>query len=267
MLFRSPTGEPVEFQVNSNITYLNTEHFQTEEGKEIFLEGKALREKLENNMEKADELREKYNETSDPDRKAMIGQTILSYEKNAFQLKEKINELFSVSRKLENQYWQNAGETAMNNFLLELEKVEAVQRARENAHKDERPPLDSSLLIPSSNFLRIPDVTSSRTPEPEQQPLVYKIQIGAYSRGLPAYVKRLYDKLSMIRKIENYTDENGVVVYTTGNLTNLEDAIKMQNQVRQEGIKDAFVVPYFKGKRITLERAKQIEGRNDLEED
>ena len=49
-----------------------------------------------------------------------------------------------------------------------------------------------------------------------------------------------------------------MVVYTTGNLTNYEDAEKMKNQVRQEGIKDAYIVPYLKGKRITLEQAKEL---------
>ena len=53
--------------------------------------------------------------------------------------------------------------------------------------------------------------------------------------------------------------DKGVVVYTTGNLSTYEDAVKMQNQVRQEGVEDAFVVPYFNGKRITLKEAKEIE--------
>jgi hypothetical protein len=38
----------------------------------------------------------------------------------------------------------------------------------------------------------------------------------------------------------------------------------MQHQVKQEGIQDAQVVPYFKGKRITLEQAKQMEADNDI---
>jgi hypothetical protein len=69
----------------------------------------------------------------------------------------------------------------------------------------------------------------------------------------------LYKKLSLIRKIDNYTDEKGVIVYTTGNLTNLDDAVKLQKQVRQEGIQDAFVIAFYNGKRITLEQAKEIE--------
>jgi hypothetical protein len=89
--------------------------------------------------------------------------------------------------------------------------------------------------------------------------IIYKIQLGAYSRGLPSYVKSQFKKLSYIRKIEDYTDGNGVVVYTTGNLITYDDALKMQNQIRQEGVEDAFVVPYFNGKRITLKEAKKIE--------
>ncbi len=68
----------------------------------------------------------------------------------------------------------------------------------------------------------------------------------------------------MIRTIENYTDEQGVVVYTTGNLSTLDLAVKMQSQVQQEGIKDAIIVPYFNGKRIPLEQAKKIEAGDEL---
>jgi hypothetical protein len=43
--------------------------------------------------------------------------------------------------------------------------------------------------------------------------------------------------LSVIRTIETYTDEKGVVVYTTGNLTRYEDAMKLQNQVNRKAYK------------------------------
>jgi hypothetical protein len=77
---------------------------------------------------------------------------------------------------------------------------------------------------------------------------------------LPTSVKRLFDKLSLIRKIDNYTDDRGVVVYTTGNLVNLEDAMTMLKQVQQEGVEDAIIAAYFKGKRIPLTEAKALEG-------
>ena len=100
----------------------------------------------------------------------------------------------------------------------------------------------------------------AKSAEPTNKDLSYKIQIGAYSRGLPTSVKRLFDKLSLIRKIDNYTDDRGVVVYTTGNLVNLEDAMTMLKQVEQESVKDAIITAYFKGKRIPLTEAKALEG-------
>jgi cell division protein FtsN len=87
----------------------------------------------------------------------------------------------------------------------------------------------------------------------------YKVQIGAYSKALPAYVERMYNKLSVLRKIDHYTDDNGIVVYTVGNVDNFDDAVQLQKQIRQEGIKDAFVVAYNNGKRITLSEAREIQ--------
>ncbi len=96
-------------------------------------------------------------------------------------------------------------------------------------------------------------------PKVNSSGITYKIQIGAYSRGIPNNMKSVFNKISLIRKVDNYTDEKGVVVYTTGNLTNYDDAVVMQNQVKQEGIKDPVIAAYLNGKRINLEQAKQTE--------
>ncbi|MGM0621273.1 MAG: tetratricopeptide repeat protein [Bacteroidota bacterium] len=259
------SGEPVEFQVNNKITYLNTAHFKTEKGKELFLEGKKLQDELNQQIEKADELRSEYRTTQDAERKSEIGDEILTIENESYQIRENIMHLFSESRQHENNYWQHAGEIAVNNFIIELDKM---KRAREQATVQNREEeTGTPLLISASDLFNISEPGSQNREEENDNELVYKIQIGAYSRGLPSYVERKFNKLSLIRKIDNYTDEDGVVVYTTGNLSNLDDAIKMQNQVRQEGIEDAFVVPYFNGKRITLEQAKKIEAEDDNERD
>ncbi|WP_372936522.1 SPOR domain-containing protein, partial [Mariniphaga sediminis] len=125
-------------------------------------------------------------------------------------------------------------------------------------------PADSAIVLLPGALSDFYDTNQTTSKQQKSEGLVYKVQIGAYSRGVPSYRQRLYKKLSLIRKIENYTDENGVVVYTTGNLTNLDDGEKMKEQVRQEGIEDAVVVPYFNGKRITLEQAKKIEAEDDF---
>ena len=265
--YTPPAGDPIEFQINNNITYLNTAHFQTEKGKELFLKGKSVQEKVERNMEKADELRDKYRSTGDADKKAETGEQILTLENESYELREDATRLFSESREYENQYWLDAGQVTVSNFRIELNKMQQALHPEQAINESESEKTDTSLMIAASDLFNIPDNQASQAQETEKSPLIYKIQMGAYSRGLPAYVERLYKKLSLIRKIENYTDEDGVVVYTTGSLKNLEDAIKMRNQVRQEGVEDAFVVPYFHGKRITLEEAKKLEAKNDIERD
>lgn len=263
--YKLPGGDPIEFRINNEISYLNTAHFKTEKGKEFFLKGKSAQEKVQQNIENADKLRYDYRNTNDAEKKVRIGDQILALENESYELRESVNWLFSQSREYESQYWQNAGQIAVNNFQIELNQMQNAMRPKQALETTETNQFDTSIIITAVDLFNIPDTQSDQPKQKEQNDLVYKIQIGAYSRGLPAYVKRLFDKLSLIRKIDSYTDENGVVVYTTGNLTNLENAIKLQNQVQQEGVEDAFVVPFFKGKRITLEEAKKIEAGNDNE--
>jgi hypothetical protein len=261
--YTPPDGEPIEFQINDRITYLNTAHFQTEKGKDLFQKGKSLQQEVKQNMENADALRNKYQNAANAEEKVKIGEQILDLENESYELRSEATQLFSESRSYENQYWQHAGEVAVTNFLIELDKMQHALHPE--TEKVEPANNTMPLLIADSDLFDSTTRQQTEKKETNENNLVYKIQIGAYSRGLPAYVERLYKKLSLIRKIENYTDENGVVVYTTGNLKNLEDAVKMQNQVRREGVEDAFVVPYFKGKRITLEEAKKLEAENDIE--
>ena len=138
------------------------------------------------------------------------------------------------------------------NLLDSLKETEVKKNADGRIVSDSIAEFDPSIFFTENSH----EIKASE--EVKKDELIYRIQIGAYSRGLPAYMDRLYKKLSVIRKIENYTDDQGIVVYTTGRLTNFEDAIKMQKQVRREGIKDAFVVAYLNGKRISIKEAKEL---------
>jgi len=256
-----PEEEPIEFQINSQVTYLYPSHFQTEKGGKIYDKLKTLKKQLDTTLKQADLLRKKYHTSDDPDEKAAIGDKIIALENVSYKLKEEITSLSADCREAENEYWEKAGKTEINNFKLYLEKIEAVRNAELQKRKPETIPVDTPIIIVTEKLLNIPESGAGRGTFSKLPGLVYKIQIGAYSRGLPSYIQRLYNKLSLIRKIEHYTDENGVVVYTTGNLTNYEDAVKMKQQLKQEGVKDPRIVPYFNGKRISLEHAKEIENQ------
>lgn len=262
--FSLPPGEPVEFIINNNITYLYDSQFKTEEGKEYYQKGVSLRNELNKKLEELDNFRKTYRNVTEQEEKKSVADNIVSLEMETFNLQEEANTLFTMARNKENEYWNNAGNVEVNNFLIELEKIKKVLNEMIQEEAESMEP-DAGLVTLPESFLEIYELKPTTPGSRQTDQLVYKIQIGAYSRGVPAYRQRLFNKLSLIRRIENYTDENGVVVYTTGNLTNIEDAEKMRNQVRQEGIQDAIVVPYFNGKRITLEQAKKIEAGNDIE--
>jgi tetratricopeptide (TPR) repeat protein len=260
--YELPEGEQIDFQVNNNISYLFSSQFQTNEGKQFFEQGQALKKELNQKLTEVNKLREDYRKEPNPEIKANLGEKILTLETDSYSLQDEVNQKFTAARNAENLFWNHAGSVAVYNFQVENEKIQSVLRGETPDREPTASEKDSIIVLP----LAVPDIYESKHPgtsQPTDQ-LLYKIQIGAYSRGVPAYRKRLYNKLSLIRKIDNYTDKNGVVVYTTGNLSKMEDAEKMLNQVKQEGIEDAIVVPYFNGKRITLEQAKKIEAGNDI---
>jgi len=69
---------------------------------------------------------------------------------------------------------------------------------------------------------------------------------------------KLIKKLSILRKIENYKDEKGFTIYTTGSLNKYAEAVTLQNQVKQEGVKNAIVEAYRNGKKITVADARKL---------
>ena len=252
------TYKSIDLAINSNISYNFIEDFQTEQGKLLFMKADSAKHKLDSVLINIQTLRENYAIEKSTQKKQIIAEEILALENESFRLKNENNTLIYQSAVTENEFWQTKNQNEIDEFIqnqIERNKLQLNPDKNQLGKKTN----EEKISIPDFLVSEVPEKNdlASKTKTDE---LIYKIQIGAFSRGLPSYIERLYKKLSYIRKIENYTDENGVVVYTTGNLANLEDALIMQNQVRQEGVEDAIVVPYFNGKRITLEQAKKLSG-------
>ena len=249
----------IDFKVNGEMTYLNTTNFQTKEGLNNFLFWEKSAKKLDLLKTQTDGWRTTYANATTSSERNELGNKIIAAEEELFSLQKETKNYRTLALKAENDFWSAQPETSKTAFIKQLgQQTKSLnEKVTPLAEKT-----DSTLIIPQELVQNLTEPITT-TEEQEANELIYKIQIGAFSRGLPSHIKKQFDKLSYIRKIENYTDDRGVVVYTTGNLTRLEDAVKMQNQVRQEGIEDAFVVPYFNGKRITLEEAKKIEKEND----
>ena len=85
-----------------------------------------------------------------------------------------------------------------------------------------------------------------------------KIQLGVF-RDLPGQdVYRSWQMMAENRNVEHYRNNSGLYVYSIGNFNNFEDALQMRDQLRKQGVTDAFVVPYIGDRRITMEEAKEL---------
>ncbi|MBK8612955.1 MAG: PD40 domain-containing protein [Flavobacteriales bacterium] len=119
--------------------------------------------------------------------------------------------------------------------------------------------------LPQGGF-RMPEVLSSdifgfraadAAPQPilKDQPMpegvVYKVQIGAFKNDIPEELFR--DMLPVMGE----TTASGVTRYTAGLFTTPEGAERAQKLVRERGYRDAFVVAYDDGRRISMAQARQ----------
>lgn len=85
--------------------------------------------------------------------------------------------------------------------------------------------------------------------------LVYKVQIGAFKYPIS-------DELfSDMTPVSGETLDNGMVRYMAGMFTQFTSADAAKQQVRDRGYRDAFVVAYMDGKRISLSEARTVGGQ------
>lgn len=79
--------------------------------------------------------------------------------------------------------------------------------------------------------------------------LIFKVQVGAFKNPLPN------DQFKGLAPVVGQTTPNGYIRYMAGNFEKYESANAVKNDLRRLGYKDAFVVAYLNGKRITLSEA------------
>ena len=98
---------------------------------------------------------------------------------------------------------------------------------------------------------------SASNPVPFDVPLpdgvVYKIQLGAFSRTMPANNFRGLSPVSGERL------ENGVTKYYVGVFNRFADADDALRKVQEYGFRDAFIVAFHNRRTISTERARQLE--------
>lgn len=245
----------IDFQVNSDITYRSFRHFVKNTSKKTFFQAWLLDKELLKLSLKTDSLRKTYYKATNEQKDAM-STYLLKMENRIIQLNTEIPALYQNARNEENQYWKSASEADIQQFKNKVklfsDSLEQVnQKIQEQVHTS------NALIADTLYFEKEQNKTAISKPEPGSE-IVYKIQIAAYKGKIPELANKLIKKLSAIRKVENYMDDKGVKVYTTGNLKNYTEALTLQSQVKQEGVKNPIIAAYLKGKRITVAEAKKL---------
>jgi hypothetical protein len=248
-------GRRIDFQVNSDITYLSFRHFVKNESKKVFFQAWLLEKELHKLTRKTDSLRKTYANATSEQKEAM-STNILKMERRTIDLNNEIPVLYQKARNEENQYWKSVSEKEIASFQ---EKVKSFSDSIDQSNRKineqtltKNEPLTDTLYLEKEQ-------TKTTVSKPEtSSEIAYKIQIGAYKGKIPEPANKLIKKLSVIRKVENYLDNKGVKVFTTGNLRNYNEAIILQSQVKQEGVKNPIIAAYLKGKRITVAEARKL---------
>lgn len=243
-----------EFQVNSEITYRSFKHFRNNQAKKVFFQAWIMEKELSKLSRQTDSLRKLYSNLP-ADQKEQISINILKNENRSIVLNQEIPALYQSARGTEDRFWKSASKEETTRFQ---EKLKLFQDSINQA--DEKIRQQVTVQANSKPDTLIIENESAKTSEPKQESppeIVYKIQIGIFKGKIPESANKTIKKLSVLRKVENYTDEKGYKVYTTGNLKNYTDAATMLNQVKQEGIKNPAIIAFSKGKRIAVNEAKK----------
>ncbi len=241
------------FHVTPTIHYLKINHFKNEASIQLFIEGWQIEQELNTSLEETNNLRNDYA-TASENEKITLAEQILQLEKETYTLNQQVQQFYLSAKEKEIAYWDNANPIEMSDFKRKISILEdSIANAKMKVEIEETGVAVPVELPEERIETVVPDVT-----QPTTDQVVYKIQIGAYKKSPPQWVQNLYKKLSVIRRIDKYTDEKGVTVYTVGELSSFEDALLMQAQVRQEGVKDAFVAAYKNGERIPVKEAREL---------
>jgi tetratricopeptide (TPR) repeat protein len=243
----------INFQVNAQVQYLQFDHFKNGASLQAFVQAIKAEKEVQSLSTKTNQLRDEYNSAFSSEKQEIANQ-ILELEKEIYTKNREINQRYQEARAMESDYWEQTSPSDIRKFSEQVHNLEDSVLKAKTLARLQKLEVEKPIVLPDSLF----NISSQEETAPVDQGVTYKIQIGAYSKSPPDWVQRIFKKLSVLRRIDEYTDDKGVTVYTIGELKSYEDALQMQSQVRMEGVKNASIAAYLNGKRIPVNEARKI---------
>ncbi|GIV27469.1 MAG: hypothetical protein KatS3mg027_1283 [Bacteroidia bacterium] len=148
--------------------------------------------------------------------------------------------------------------------ITQHNKPQLIQQPTEQPITQQNKPQQTQQQTITNNFLpQIKSIKISKTPAysqanpiplnpPLPDDLIFSVQVGAFKNPLPN------DFFKGITPIYAQTTENNLYRYLVGQMKDPQEAIALKNNFRNLGYSDAFVIAYYKGKRISLSEALEL---------
>ena len=126
--------------------------------------------------------------------------------------------------------------------------VKAKKESKKEKPKPEKPEKPEKPAAASNTNSETPVSTSNGI----SGDTYYAVQFSTLSRKAPVNDPAF----NGVKEVAMY-DHNGLYCYVSGHFTNKADAVKRQNEVRALGFKDAFVIAFMNGQRVSVKQADE----------
>lgn len=140
---------------------------------------------------------------------------------------------------------------ALRDYKNQIENKPAGQEQEDTLLSADQ---ESTVVKNSTSENPVSERTDVETPDPDA--VAFRVQFAIYPDSKPIDSKIF----NGIKDVQVYF-HIGSYKYTSGNFTNIDDALLLRKEMISKGYKDAFIVA-FKGKnRITIDEAKRLTGK------
>ena len=88
--------------------------------------------------------------------------------------------------------------------------------------------------------------------------VTFRIQLAALSRPADRSVLNRWQQLAGVKKVDYTRNNSGLYIYSTGNFNTFEEAVRKRDLFKENGVADAYIIPYRDDLRINMEEADQL---------
>lgn len=209
-----------------------------------------LKEQVNQTKAQLEEKRKEYTATKDPEERMLIQSQIRnlsdSFAAKNQEIKQKENALDQALNGVtgEKPAWKNV-------LTREVQPKSAVSTTIADVLA---PEVGTGFEIRKETVPE-PRVIKKAIPVGVKTPtgLVYRVQVGAFAKPIPE------DLFKEFTPVTGEKLDNGITRYLAGYFGSRQKVLDAQQDIRALGYKDAFVVAYCDGKRISLAEARQLE--------